>query len=506
MENNIDKILRNALENHEEIPPGESWMHIHTEIAKQNRRILTPVLVGLFLGILLISGIGISIYYGSKSNENLVVSNIKTKPLFIPKNVQNSNLEGVLLAENNQIVAAVTGSKILFGEMRRKVFLQRTRLSVLQTLPLSVSPQTIELSSVETQTTAENSAHNSEEKPSENDSVQYFSEIKENINLKNNEIQPVELLAKSYVSTDLSEKMNEALVGKIDGSYLKENNVSIDSLPVRRFGKRFSLKHPMIEINLLSGQQSLWTTSGEIQEDVLLANNITKGGLFRIGVSWRAKPRLRVGIAFSVHNNSQISLGRNLNSYKQNPNLKLENFNGKYRYFTQTFLGGMYFPIDYLSVRDKTTGMNNNNFTSSTYELSVDQYSQSILAFQYGLNAEYDLISKIRKNKHKYGYQLYALGELALQDIKLNSNLSAYGSFDNDNRFSIFSFRNRFENSNKYSLATRLGLGFRWQIGGKLDIYTEASGQRSLTSFVHDLPFNTYQNTFSWQAGFHLNL
>lgn len=62
------------------------------------------------------------------------------------------------------------------------------------------------------------------------------------------------------------------------------------------------------------------------------------------------------------------------------------------------------------------------------------------------------------------------------------------------------------ENKSDMIFASRLGLGTRWVLGRRFDFYVELYGQRSLSSWVNRLSFNTYQNSIGSQFGFHINL
>ena len=504
MENNIDKLLRNVLENHEEMPPSESWMHIHTEISKQNRRILTPVLVGLFLGILLISGIGISIYYASKSNENLVVSNVKTKPLFIPKNVQNSNLEGVLLAENNQVISKVLSSKILSP-------------------PLSMSPQTtMRLSSVDTgthsQTTAEspseNSVQNVQEKPSKNDSVQYLSEINENSNLKINEIQPVELLAKSYVSTDLSEKMGGALMERIDRSYLDTNLAITDSVLKETKVQKFSLRHPILTIGT-GINLDFWsiTRNNPFYSDVInLPNPNYTENLIKIGIAWRLNNRLRIGASF-VYNDIKL-IGKD--GYKLNFNYKFGR-PGSFDEMIKVKSDNVALDKFYTSISPFGGNINVQSFpdqiqNNETVSFVNFQVPNSINTVSLSLNTQYTFLDKNRKNSSKLSYQIYGLTDFIIQrQIKYaykESAIALYsiGGVGGYSSHELNVENSHLQNASEFVFGLRAGVGFRYQFAKKWDFYVEGSGQHSLNNWVKSNNIKTFQRAVSLQAGINLNL
>ena len=490
MENNIDKILRNALENHEEMPPSESWMHIHTEIGKQNRRVLTPILAGLFLGVLLISGIGISMYYASKSPMKLSVKTQTTaEPLFIPKNVQNRNLKEVLLAKNNQIM-----------------------VNKGQSLPLSVSPQTtIGLSSVETQTTAENFVQNLVEKPLKNDSVQYFSEIKENMNLKINEIQPVELLAKGYAYTDLSEKMNEALAGRIDGDYLEEKNTNKDISESDSVvsGNKFSLRHPIISYGF-GATRSFWDYgSNDLGRNSTTPYYIANGSTIKINVAWKINKKLRMGIGLSA-NTFNLGIPNRFADEKMgiitSNVFLLKEFEGK-SYTALTPFG--YFNIPVSSFKGFPTNVPN---VLDSIRVVRYPYSHSMRVTALSVSSQYNLLSKNRKKGKKYGYQLYSLEDLFIQrqtgysyasldEKEFLNNLQTSPSSSNGY---IFQEGNHLGGTSEYTFGFRVGLGFRYQFARKWDFYLESSVQSTFNSWFKE--WNSKQVTLSLQAGINLNL
>ena len=483
MENNIDKILRNALENHEEMPPSESWMHIHTEIAKQNRRVLTPILVGLLLGVLLISGLGISMYYASKSDEKLIVVSLNSKPLFIPKNIQNSSLKEVLSYKNNQVMAKG------------------------QFLPLSVSSQTtIGLSSVETQTTAENFVQNLEEKPLKNDSMQYFSEIKENVNLKINKIQPVELLAKSYVYTDLFEKMNKALVGKIDENYLEEKSTETDSVTEEIVGKKFSLKHPIISFGF-GTSWSNWNMDGYDYYNQFI-DATTKGAVLKLGLAWKLSKKARIAFNFKLNGLGNIDINHLLPPQSASvggSTLTLTQINSDLFYTEITPFGNVNIPASLFKDWD-VNQINQPSLISNVFYNSP----HSIRTFQTDVNIEYDLSSY--KRKKGFSYQFYGIGGVNVQR-QMNYSYNTANFFVGSSSLNppttipkVFFEAGHLQNGAEFILGANIGLGFRWQFAKKWSLNLETLGQTSLNSWIKNFPFTTKQTMYSLQGGIQLNL
>ena len=496
MENNIDKFLRNALENHEEMPPSESWMHIHTEIAKQNRRVLTPILVGLLLGVLLISGLGISMYYASKSDEKLIVVSLNSKPLFIPKNIQNSSLKEVLSYKNNQVMAKG------------------------QFLPLSVSSQTtIGLLSVETQTTAiqttvqssvDTGTHSQTTagKLFKNDSVQYFSEIKENIDLKNNEIQPVQLMAKRYISTDLSEKMNGALAKKIAEDYLEGGMVKEDSI-IEETGKKFSLRHPIISYQTGVAWNKFSVEGNNSIMYPTLSEEYSWGSFIKLGIAWKVNKRDRIGFNFMIGNINNINLGLNIDPKSSQTlyfNTLFLTLNQSYSdtyYSAQTSLGDIHIPLSTLSQSGINLDMQ--NLPKSIKAIS---YPNSLTYIRGTVDVEHDIFSWKRKSGKQF--QIYNIAGVFFQR-QMSYNFMGSGEIspsslgtDFPKTFSVT--ENHLENAAELVWGLKYGFGFRWQFAKKWDVSLEGSNIYTLNSWVKNKPYTTSQSMPTLQLGFNLNL
>ena len=499
MENNIDKLLRNALENHEEIPPSESWMHIHTEIAKQNRRILTPVLVGLFLGILLISGIGISVYYASKSNEKLIISSSKSKSLFVPKNIQNSSLKEVLLAKNNQAIAK--GQTPNIG------------------LPLSVSPQTTTgLSSVETQTTAiHTTVQSSVEiqttvgKLFKNDSMQYFSEIKKNTDLKNNEIQPVELLAKGYVYTDLSEKMNEALVREIDENYLEGKLIKTDSITNEDEGKKkFSLKHPIINFRLGMYKTSVNMTAIEGGEVPFANSVINPNSIYGISaifnMAWKVNKKSRVSVNFKLISYSAVNAQSKSGAAYIDPLSLTNKPSGTFKYNLSKDV------YEYLTPFGSITQPIDPKLSTTPKDFDVSLFGR-FLAWQIGTSYEHDLIAFRHKKGGIPAMEVYGLVGINIQQMRKHSSI--YYFFENYDpqmnnynivRYSANITSTNLSNSSPIILGYNTGLGIRLQLSKRFGLNISGNYESNINSWVKDLPFTTRLSVLSVESGFFINL
>ncbi len=483
MENNIDKTLRNALENHEEIPPSESWTHIHTEISKQNKRVLTPVLVALFLGLLLISGIGISIYYVSKSDDDLIVLSSKSKVLITPKNVRN-------VAQREVLITKISSSK-----------------------PLSVSPQiTSGMLSVKTQTTAKTPLTTTI-KPSKNDSTLYILKNKNAIithsdsaiDKEINEIQPIELLTKSYVSTDLSEKMNEVLVRRIDENYLEEKTMEEDSVIEEIIGKKFSLKHPILSY----GVGISW--SNWDMNDYYYFNNFTnattKGALVKIGIAWKLSKKLRLALDFKLNGLGNIDINYRLPPQSASlggSTLTLTQINSDLFYTDITPFGNVNIPANLF----KDWNVNQPNKPSLISNVFYNS-PHSIRAFQTDVNIEYDLSSYKRKNG--FSYQLYAIGGMNIQrqtsySYTATNVWAGLSSANPTNIPRVFFEANHLQNGAEFVFGANIGLGFRWQFAKKWSLNLETIGQTSLNSWVKNLPYTTKQTMYSLQGGIQLNL
>lgn len=480
MENNIDKILRNALENHEEMPPSDSWTHIHTEISKPNKRLLTPVLVALFLGFLLISGVGLSIYYVSKSDEKLIVSSLKSKPLFTSENVQNSGQKEVLISKNSPI-----------NSPKLSIF----KDSFKQILPLSVSTAM----------------------PSENDLTQDFSEIKGNaiaipdlvIDKQINETQPVELLAKSYVFPDLSEKMNQALANVIPDDYLEEEFVKADSV-VEEIGKKFSLKHPIINFRLGMYNNSVNMSAkegGEIPfvSDVINPNSIYGfSGIFNM--AWKLNKKSRVSLNFKLISYGAVNVQSKSGAAYVDPLSSINKPSGTFKYNPSK---GVY---EYLTPLGYVTQLINPNSSARPKDFDV-YFGGSTTNWQIGLNYEYDLVAFRHKKGGIPAMEIYGLVGFNIQ--KIRKHISEYYLFKNYdpqmNNYNYIMYPTNItsinlENGSPIVFGYNTGLGIRLQLSKRFGLNISGNYESNINSWVKDLPFTTRLSVLSVESGFFVNL
>jgi len=511
MENNqehkIDKIIKNSLDNQSVIPPTDAWMGVHTYTIGQekSKEMVWLRHASLALLLLLFSGLGLWYFVDNQVSvdkdsvvknklkliskellaENEVSSSVRTQTMVKSYAIASENVVRVLNPDSvenpTQIAFVNKHTKTLQTQDKETI----SQISKLHLQEVFVGSQTIDNypSIIEI---IEDSLMN-------NNNTKFEGTVS---NFNENKIKEIE--SKPLVFNDLSDKMRKEKEKKIVALQEKKEIYKHDSVV---YGKGFSLKHPMVEINLFSGQNSLWTTTNINFGNLSFPNDANQGSLLRVGLSWKARNKLRVGISFAVISNSGIK-------YNQTSDY-LTTFKLTYpSYYNLLPLGlatNSPNEFSYFNFTKNATIDNSPDF-NSIKDFSQQGTYQIIRTFQYGINTEFDIISKIGKNKNSY--QLYVLGELALQDVKRNSYFLVGGEFMKENDLISYSSRisqNDFKNANKYIFAGRLGLGFRLKIGGKVDVYAEASAQKSLTSWVNNLSFNTYQTTVGWQTGIHLN-
>ncbi len=508
MENNqehkIDKIFRDSLENQSFIPPVNAWMAVHTYTIGQEEKKPKVWLkyASLALLLLLISGFGLWYII-----DNQIFASRDTLKLHSYEVVSEDTDHGEKNAGRVQNPASVKTTDQIFY-----------RTKIIQTKSVKFIPTFSEKilghsNFSETQ--------NHEIKPLITEKVE-DSSVNENIVpisfFKDIEIKEIE--NKPLILNDLSDKMQKEKEEKVvvlgEKTEDKQKVYKADSV---EYGNKFSLKHPIIEVNLLSYTQTSWTTAGDLPKNIFNSDGNFENLYFRIGISWKINKKIRAGVSLSMLNNS-YDLTKNNGSSKGNI-FNLESINGNDYYTAKTIYGNISIPVtDFKfadAIKNPQSGVVNLTYFDAKPPLGfpsnefittgIDYFNSK--SSQIGVNMEYDIFSKDVIPKKKNGYQFYAKGEINLQLIRNYGTFASFGTIKNgsdEKLYSLYRDLTFLEHKSDKILAGRLGLGARWILGRKFDFYIEAYQQRSITSWVSGLSFNTYQNTTGYQFGFHINL
>jgi hypothetical protein len=317
---------------------------------------------------------------------------------------------------------------------------------------------------------------------------------------------------KSLISSNLAyefQKENQekivAFENKLDNQ--KENFKADSSI----YGKKFSLKHPIINFRLGLYNNSVKMSAnqgGEIpfSNDIINSNSI-----------YAFLPSL--DIAWKLNKKSRISL-----------TLKYINYNTGY---IQSKSGAAY--IDPLSPNNKPTGTFKYNSQRDIYEyltpfgyviqpidpkfsftpkdFDVNLYGK-ISAWQIGANYEYDLIAFRNKKGGIPAMEIYGLVGLNIQ--KLNKYSYSFRLFKNydpkDNIIDLVPYiptiytQTVLGNGSPIVFGYNTGLGIRFQLSKRFGLNISGNYEDSINSWVKDLPFKTRLSILSVDSGFFLNL
>ena len=492
MENNIDKLLRNVLENHEEMPPSESWADIHTEILRQNKRISRPILVGLLMGLFLLLGIGFVILkeHQLKNTEQKTGFNLMASANSFKKNEERKSLPKVI--ENRKIL----------DKVENDISKPLPDLKVLKNEV--IIPQ----------------------KPSENDLEKVYSEketiifseilnaelaIKEHDAPVKEEIQPVELATKNYTTIDLSKKMDEALAKVISDDYLEESIVKEDSV-VEETGKRFSLKHPIINFRLGMYKTSVNMSAIEGGEIPFTNSVINPNSIYGVSamfnMAWKVNKKSRVSVNFKLISYSAVNAQSKSGAAYIDPLSPANKPSGTFKYNSSKDIFEYLTPFGYVTqpIDPKSSA------TPKDFDVSLLIWRFS--AWQIGANYEHDLIAFRHKKGGIPAMEIYGLVGMNIQQMRRYSYFySLFKNYDpRGNNTTTIAYSSPIDNQTELGngspiiLGYNTGLGIRLQLSKRFGLNISGNYESNINSWVKDLPFTTRLSVLSVESGFFVNL
>jgi hypothetical protein len=502
-EHKIDNIFKNSLENQEIVPPVEAWMAVHTYTIGQeeSKKKVWFRYVSLAIMLLFVSGLGfwyLSDYHLLINEEKLLSHEVVSRDTDHGEKITALENAGRVL--NPASVSKPNHSVHVFeNSLNRKTNGQTQDLNIQEVVAQKPIVENQALIVEDNLTNKKN-------------------EIVEPVNyLIDNNLEIIE--SKPLIMNDLINKIHkeneEKIVTLEEKTVDVKKVIKVDSVV---YGNKFSLKHPIIDVSLLSSYNSSWFTTGNIPKNLINSDGNYKGSYFRFGVSWKINRKIRTGFSFTFLNNT-YDLPNN-NGLSQGGVFTLEtDKNGNAYYDAKTIYGNIKLPVSEIKFADPNKNPQNGvsspfifeakppiGFPNKEFYSNVSIYAKS---YQVSINLEYDLFSKEWIPKKNNGYQFYLKGEVNLQLVRKNGFITSFGlipNYSEEKYYSYFQSLESLENKSETIFAGRVGLGVRWLIGRRIDFYGEGYGQRSLNSWVEDLSFNTYQKAIGYQFGFHFNL
>jgi hypothetical protein len=270
------------------------------------------------------------------------------------------------------------------------------------------------------------------------------------------------------------------------------------------YGKKFSLKHPIITIGIFGYSWNQWnvTSNNSLYGRLLYPSN-SKGSSFKLGLAWKVNERLRLGVNFGTNSYtigvpfiSMPAWSSSLGVSK----VKLIKINSDQYYQLETPFGNANLSVSPFY----NPNLQNLYRLDSVANISFENtFSHSMRTTCFSITSQYDILSKNRKKGKKYNYQIYGLTDFQIQR---QSSFFIRAKTDIMPQTIYFLPNEHLENASEFIFGIRAGLGFRYQFARKWDCYLEDSGQHSLNNWVKSDDIKTFQRTLSLQAGINLNL
>jgi hypothetical protein len=514
MENNqeheIDKIFKKSLENQFVTPPADAWMGIHTYTIGQEKteRKIGLKYASLGVLVLLVLGFGLWYYFSLNSDyetshrADLRISGLKTQSK-IQKSINTVDSKS---DDVESKISTLTLNKKIHKSINRHgaTFRNPNSDNIFSHEPKLLSHEVYW--SGEQPRDGENAV-----RVFNPDSIEKFIYSNDNLVPSKSEKQIESIESKPLISNDLSKKMNEQLLEKIDDNYLEEKAIQKDSVAEEIGGKRFSLKHPIISF----GFGMLWNF-WDVQRQVPLSglvelpNRSSRGATLKFGIAWKINKKLRVGMSVGINGldagipSTSIPLPVTSASAGNQPIIKLISVNSNQFYRAETPYGNVNLPIsifkDIPTFKPNELDEQKQVYYTNSHQMSTVQLS---------INSQYDLLFKNRK---QYSYQLYGLLDYNIQrqiiyNYTATTQYLVWVEKQWEQKFlDIYSDESHLQNASELVFGLRAGLGFRYQFAKKWDFYVEGSGQHSFNNWVKSDDIKTFQKSLSLQAGINLNL
>jgi hypothetical protein len=494
MENNqehkIDKIFRETFENQSFTPPTDAWMGIHTYTIGQeeSKKKIWLRYASLALLFLLVSGLGIWYFVDNQ----------------------------VIKLANNSSISPVAGlpTSTLVHKHTQKSILPTTEIAVVSVSPLPIVHE-------HTQTLHTPEVDWSGDKPRGEEVVSGDTDhggtllshelLVENTN-NGDKYKIVEIDSKPLIINNLTDKMQKesekkivALEEKLD---YKKEVYKPDSVV---YGKKFSLKHPIINFRLGLYNNSVKMSAnqgGEIPfaDDVINSNNIYGiSGIFN--VAWKLNKKSRISLNFRLINFSSVNAQSKSGAAYVDPLSPTNQPTGAFIYNASTLDHNYLTPFGYvLRPYDPLSSF----FMPKDFDVRL--YGR-FSTWQIGLNYEHDLIAFRNKKGGIPAMEIYGLVGLNIQKInKYSYSYSLFKNYDpKDNNINILYniptyTQTELGNGSPIVLGYNTGLGIRFQLTKRFGLNISGNYENSINSWVKDLPFTTRLSVMSVEGGFFVNL
>jgi hypothetical protein len=516
-EHKIDKIFRETFENQSFTPPTDAWMGIHTYTIGQeeSKKKIWLRYASLALLLLLISSLGLWYFVDdqvikSANNSSSPVAGLPTSPL-VRKHTQKSILPTTGIA-----VASISPCPIV-----------QKHIPTLLTQEVDWSgdkPQGEEVVSGDTDHGGTLLSHElldyaSQWKNTNNgenggtllshELLDYASQWKNTNN--GDKYKIVEIDSKPLIINDLTDKMQKesekrivALVEKLD---YKKEIYKPDSVV---YGKKFSLKHPIINFRLGLYNNSVKMSKnqgGEIPfaNDVINSNNIYGiSGIFNL--AWKLNKESRISLNFRLIHFSSVNAQSKSGAAYIDPLSPTNKPTGTFKYNPSE---GVY---EYLTPFGYVTQPVDPKFSFTPKDFDVRLYS-GFSTWQIGTNYEHDLIAFKNKKGGIPAMEIYGLVGLNIQKInKYSYSYSLFKNYDpKDNNINILYniptyTQTELGNGSPIVLGYNTGLGIRFQLTKRFGLNISGNYENSINSWVKDMPFTTRLSVMSVEGGFFVNL
>jgi hypothetical protein len=494
MENNqehkIDKIFRETFENQLFTPPTDAWMGIHTYTIGQeeSKKKIWLRYASLALLFLLVSGLGIWYFVDNQ----------------------------VIKLANNSSISPVAGlpTSPLVHKHTQKSILPTTAIAVVSVSPFPIVHE-------HTQKLHTPEVDWSGDKPRGEEVVSGDTDhggtllshelLVENTNNGENQYNIEEIDSKPLFLNDLTDKMQKeserkivALEEKLD---YKKEVYKPDSVV---YGKKFSLKHPIINFRLGLFTNFVNINTNNEGENPFFNNSISSNNISlassTFGIAWKVNDRSRVSVNFNYCTYSPINLpSKEAAAYidplssnnKPTGTFKYDALKGVHEYLTP--FGSVTLPID-------------PKFSITPKDFYAHLFG-SLTVWQIGMNYEHDFIS-LKSKKGIPALQMYGLAGINFQGAsKYRYSFYKFRNFDPaiDTFYVIYPnavlyTEKSLGNSSPIVLGYSAGVGTRFQLSKRFGMNFSINYEGDITSWVKNLSFSTRLSVLSAQSGFFVNL
>ena len=506
MENNqehkIDKIFRETFENQEITPPSDAWTGIHTYTIGQKEK--KPKIwlryVSLVTLLLLISGFGIWYFV-----DNQVVADVNT-----PVSLSQEVVSGDTRSNRKTQIAALENVGKTLNLASVKTSNQLARLSI-DSFNSEINHRIQDLNSHDAlikTTTIENKPLIIVDSLS-NHSNELAEPLSYSTDNKLEFIEPKPLIFDN-LSGEIQKKNENMIVALEENMVDKKAVFKADSVD---YGKRFSLRHPMLSINY-GHTWNEWTSKVNSNSTIPNSNVYQSCGEYlKIGIAWNLSKKSRIELNVGINNSGNISFGNQVSYWSNSKGytkiMILKQVGSDYYYEAGTPFGNVNIPVYLLD----ESGFNINP-SNPIPDVSINfQEPHSFNYIQSEINFENDLVHIRKMNKSIL--QLYFNTGVTMQrEIKYNYNANYSGlAYDVSNlKFppkvwppNVKYSDGHLQNATDIVWGVRFGIGLSCNLAKKWNLSMEGGSQTNINSWVKNQPYLTKQSLYSLQSGIQLN-